>query len=89
MDLTRHYTSDKKVVPSEDLPFEFFMNRFRLLEPCPKSDYSDFTGMPLDDGTKKNLQIALTRGLLVESSDEWRVTPLGRRYLNTLLEMLV
>jgi putative oxygen-independent coproporphyrinogen III oxidase len=89
MDLTRHYTSDKKIVPSEDLPFEFFMNRFRLLEPCPKSDYSDFTGMPLDDGTKKNLQIALTRGLLVESSDEWRVTPLGRRYLNTLLEMLV
>jgi putative oxygen-independent coproporphyrinogen III oxidase len=89
MDLTRSYMSDKKVVPSEDLPFEFFMNRFRLLEPCPKSDYSDFTGLAMDDSTKKNLQIALNRGLLVESVDEWRVTPLGRRYLNTLLEMMV
>ncbi len=89
MDLTRSYTSDKKVVPEQDLPFEFFMNRFRLLEPCPKSDYSDFTGLPLDTKTQQNLQIALTRGLLVESDDEWQVTPLGRRYLNTLLEMMV
>ena len=89
MDLTRSYTSDKKVIPEKDLPFEFFMNRFRLLEPCPKRDYSDFTGLPLDKATRHNLDIALTRGLLVESSNEWQVTPLGRRYLNTLLEMMV
>jgi len=89
MDLTRSYTSDKKVVPKEDLPFEFFMNRFRLLEPCPKSDYASYTGIPLDNATKHNLESAITRGLLVESSDEWQVTPLGRRYLNTLLEMMV
>jgi putative oxygen-independent coproporphyrinogen III oxidase len=89
MDLTRRYTSDKKVVPEQDLPFEFFMNRFRLLEPCPKSDYSNLTGIPLDNATKQNLETAITRGLLVESSNEWQVTPLGRRYLNTLLEMMV
>lgn len=89
MDLTRSYTSDKKVVPKEDLPFEFFMNRFRLLEPCPKSDYASYTGIPLDNATKHNLESAITRGLLVESSNEWQVTPLGRRYLNTLLEMMV
>ena len=89
MDLTRSYTSDKKVVTKQDLPFEFFMNRFRLLEPCPKSDYASFTGIPLDNATKQNLETAITRGLLVESSDEWQVTPLGRRYLNTLLEMMV
>ncbi|WP_299077396.1 radical SAM family heme chaperone HemW [uncultured Paraglaciecola sp.] len=89
MDLTRSYLSDKKVVPATDLPFEFFMNRFRLLEPCPKSDYADFTGVRLDHATKQNLQSALNRGLLIESKDEWQVTPLGRRYLNTLLEMMV
>lgn len=89
MDLTRSYTSDKKIVPKEDLPFEFFMNRFRLLEPCPKSDYSDFTGITLDKTTQNNLQTAIARGLLVDSDDEWQVTPLGRRYLNTLLEMMV
>jgi putative oxygen-independent coproporphyrinogen III oxidase len=89
MDLTRRYISDKKVVPEQDLPFEFFMNRFRLVEPCPKSDYSNLTGIPLDNATKQNLKTAITRGLLVESSDEWQVTQLGRRYLNTLLEMMV
>jgi coproporphyrinogen III oxidase-like Fe-S oxidoreductase len=43
----------------------------------------------LDKTTQQNLQTAITRGLLVESNDEWQVTPLGRRYLNTLLEMMV
>lgn len=89
MDLTRKYLSDKKVVPKEDLPFEFFMNRFRLLEPCPKTDYENFTGLGLDNKTAQNLEVAVKRGLLIESSDEWQVTPLGRRYLNTLLEMMV
>lgn len=89
MDLTRSYMSDKKVVVNEDLPFEFFMNRFRLIEPCPKSDYANFTGLALDEATKENLQKALQKGLLSESDDEWQVTPLGRRYLNTLLEMMV
>ncbi|MBU3004148.1 radical SAM family heme chaperone HemW [Paraglaciecola arctica] len=89
MDLTRSYMSDNKVVPTEDLPFEFFMNRFRLLEPCPKTDYENFTGLGLDNKTAQNLEVAVKRGLLIESSDEWQVTPLGRRYLNTLLEMMV
>lgn len=89
MDLTRKYLSDKKVVPKEDLPFEFFMNRFRLLEPCPKTDYENFTGLSLDNKTAQNLEVAVKRGLLIESNYEWQVTPLGRRYLNTLLEMMV
>lgn len=89
MDLSRSYISDKKVVPREDLPFEFFMNRFRLLEPCPKSDFVNFTGLPVDSKTAESLQIAIKRGLLSESKTEWQVTPLGRRYLNTLLEMMV
>ena len=89
MDLTRPYLSDKKVVPQADLPFEFFMNRFRLLEPCPKQDYEHFTGIQLDKASQQNLQTALSKGLLVENDHEWQVTPLGRRYLNTLLEMMV
>ena len=65
------------------------MNRFRLLEPCPKQDYEHFTGIQLDKASQQNLQTALSKGLLVENDHEWQVTPLGRRYLNTLLEMMV
>lgn len=89
MDLTRSYTNESKAVTEEDLPFEFFMNRFRLLEPCPKQDYSDFTGQALDPATAANLKSAIQKGLLVETAEHWKVTQLGRRYLNTLLEMMV
>ncbi|MCF2948259.1 radical SAM family heme chaperone HemW [Paraglaciecola aquimarina] len=89
MDLTRPYLSESKIVAKDELPFEFFMNRFRLVEPCPKSGYQDFTGLELDPNTLANLQTAISKGLLVETSEHWQVTSLGRRYLNTLLEMMV
>lgn len=89
MDFTRAYTNETKVVQPSELPFEFFMNRFRLVEPCPKADYHDFTGLALDPQTQENLQTALNKGLLTETSTHWQVTLLGRRYLNTLLEMMV
>ncbi|MFT2091687.1 radical SAM family heme chaperone HemW [Paraglaciecola sp. 2405UD69-4] len=89
MDLTRSYTYESNTVTPEDLPFEFFMNRFRLIEPCPKQDYLDFTGQSLDEHTSNNLQAAISKGLLTETLTHWQVTPLGRRYLNTLLETMV
>lgn len=89
MDLTRDYTDKLIQVEKTDLPFEFFMNRFRLLEPCPKQDYCDFTGVDLDKSTSKKLEIAIKKGLITESETEWQVTDLGKRYLNTLLEQLV
>jgi oxygen-independent coproporphyrinogen-3 oxidase len=89
MDLTRDYTDQVTQVEKSDLPFEFFMNRFRLLEPCPKQDYSDFTGVELDLPTSKKLETAITKGLIKENEKEWQVTDLGKRYLNTLLEQLV
>jgi oxygen-independent coproporphyrinogen-3 oxidase len=89
MDLTRSYTDKITQVQPDELPFEFFMNRFRLIEPCPKSDYSDFTGLALDQKTINNLQQAIEKGLLEETPTHWQVTLLGRRYLNSLLEMMV
>ncbi|MGJ8680335.1 radical SAM family heme chaperone HemW [Paraglaciecola sp.] len=89
MDLTRPYLSDSKPIVQDELAFEFFMNRFRLVEPCPKSDFEDFTGTTLDHNTRANLKTAISKGLLLETSEYWQVTPLGRRYLNSLLEMMV
>ena len=89
MDLSRSYMDKQNTVEAAELPFEFFMNRFRLLEACPKQDYQDFTGLALSPAVSANLAKALEKGLLSETDSHWQVTELGRRYLNTLLEMLV
>ena len=89
MDLTRPYMNKKWQVSAQELPFEFFMNRFRLLEPCPKQDYRDRTGMEASSDVSKSLDLAMAKGLLNESDEFWTVSPLGRRYLNSLLELMV
>ncbi|MFQ3220535.1 MAG: putative oxygen-independent coproporphyrinogen III oxidase [Paraglaciecola sp.] len=89
MDLTRPYMYQHNTVAKDELPFEFFMNRLRLLEPCPKQDYQDFTGLAIDETLTAKLQIAMDKGLLSETPSHWHVTLLGRRYLNSLLELLV
>ena len=38
------YLDRQYEVADEEKPFEFFMNRFRLLEPAPRSDFSRYTG---------------------------------------------
>lgn len=89
MDLTREYTDQQWQVEASDLPFEFFMNRLRLVEPCPKDAFGQFTGIALPDETAANIDEAVTKGLLSDNGDSWQVTPMGRRYLNSLLEMMV
>lgn len=89
MDLTRPYLHKKWCVEPEDLPFEFFMNRLRLLEPCPTSDFERLTGRILPSGVKHNIKQAIDKGLLCESPHSWQLTELGKRYLNHLLETLV
>ena len=89
MDISRPYLDNNWRVEPDDLPFEFFMNRLRLVEACPKQDYPMFTGLELDKQSLENINRAIDKGLLQEAIDSWQVTPLGRRYLNSLLEMMV
>lgn len=89
MDLAKDYLFKSWHVTEEDLPFEFFMNRLRLVEPCPKTDYEKLTGFKLPENTVASLDSAVQQGLLIDSADHWQVSLLGRRYLNTLLEKLV
>ena len=65
------------------------MNRFRLVEPCPKQDFTDFTGQVLSASERQELDKAITQGLLTETTRHWQVTPKGRRYLNSLLSAFV
>lgn len=89
MEMSRPYSDTQTLVSADDLPFEFFMNRFRLVEPCPMSDFSDFTGTELTDDVKRALSDAHHQGLLSISDSHWQVTAKGRRYLNSLLSCFV
>lgn len=82
------YLDKRYTVAPVDLPFEFFMNRFRLLEPTPRLEYAAFTG--LDESTARAaLDNALAGGYITESASHWQVTEKGKLFLNPLLELFM
>lgn len=89
MDLHKPYMYKQWPVDLSDYPFEYFMNRLRLVEPCAFAEYEQRTGYTLPKAQFKLLEDAASKGLLTLSDSAWQVTPLGRRYLNSLLEKLV
>ncbi|GGW72675.1 radical SAM family heme chaperone HemW [Alteromonas halophila] len=89
MELSRPYLDSETPVETDDLAFEYFMNRFRLVEACPKQEMQDFTGMTLSDTQQHALDDACDKGLLKDSAHYWQVTDKGRRYLNSLLSAFV
>ena len=89
MELSRPYIDSESRVEQDDLPFEFFMNRFRLVEPCPIDEFSAFTGIALPTTVQDALNNAQTQELIEITPTHWQVTDKGRRYLNTLLSCFV
>lgn len=88
LDPQKAYLTDSQWVKQTDLAFEFFMNRFRLLEPCPKAEFVARTGLPLDH-LNQPLAQAYDQGLLVESETHWQVTAKGKLFLNDLLAIFL
>jgi len=88
MDLRRAYLDQQSVVSAEDLPFEFFMNRFRLLEACPQADFSRYTGLPVAS-VQPALAKAVQLGLINDQNHHWQITAKGVRYLNELLQLFL
>ncbi|MBK5144413.1 radical SAM family heme chaperone HemW [Budviciaceae bacterium BWR-B9] len=75
-------------VETDERPFEFFMNRFRLLEAAPRADFSRLTG--LDESViRQNIDNALKLGYLTETSEYWQITEKGKLFLNSLLELFL
>ncbi|MBO7925465.1 radical SAM family heme chaperone HemW [Pseudoalteromonas sp. K222D] len=88
MDLIKPYLFKSWQVEQDDLAFEFFMNRFRLVEPCPINDFNALTQQPLQS-QQHALQQAIKLGLLIQTNSHWQVTLKGQRFLNDLLELFV
>ena len=79
------YLDQQNEVAAEDRPFEFFMNRFRLLEAMPRCDFSDYTGLP-ESVVRPQIEAALNAGEISETETHWQITEHGKLFLNTLLE---
>jgi putative oxygen-independent coproporphyrinogen III oxidase len=89
MDLTRKYMDKVSEVESDDLAFEFFMNRFRVMEACPKAEFEKTTGRPLTNAELLSLEKAEKMQLITSNEHEWQLTDTGKRYLNSLLDLFL
>jgi oxygen-independent coproporphyrinogen-3 oxidase len=82
------YLERQHDVENSDKPFEFFMNRFRLLEPAPRAEFSAYTG--LDESViRAQLDEALAQNYLTECEQYWQITEHGKLFLNSLLELFL
>ena len=79
------YLYEEREVRAEDRPFEFFMNRFRLLEAVPKNEFEQFTGLPLSS-VENTMAWAQDQKFITETDRTWQVTEHGKLFLNELLE---
>lgn len=82
--MVKPYLDQETIVADRDKPFEFFMNRFRLMEPCPKQDFIETTGLPLS-AIHDTIQWALGEGYLSDDGDHWQITHKGKLFSNDLL----
>lgn len=82
------YLHQQNWVDNDDRPFEFFMNRFRLLEAFPRQDFSDYTGLA-QETIRRQIDEALALGYISETEPHWQITPHGKLFLNSLLELFL
>jgi oxygen-independent coproporphyrinogen-3 oxidase len=77
-------TTERRLVVSDELPFEFALNALRLKSPFTAALFESRTGLPIG-AIQRMLDVAQQRNLLVEvASGEWQPTDLGQRFLNDL-----
>ena len=79
--------SEREVAPAE-VGFEFMMNALRLNGGFPLRLYAERAGMPLTS-VLRELDEAERRGLVTRDHERVAPTPLGRRFLNDLLQIFL
>lgn len=82
------YLDRQHDVEQADKPFEFFMNRFRLLEAAPRNEFSLYTGLD-ESAIRAQLDEAIAKNYLVETPEYWQITEHGKLFLNSLLELFL
>ncbi len=79
----RGFVAEQRELASEDRGFEYFLNRFRLAEPCPLDEFEARTGL-----TRQAIEEPLARaealGLVEIHENQVHRTLRGAQYLNDL-----
>jgi len=95
LEQNRDYLDRLTQVKANELPFEFMMNQLRLHKSFSLLDYQKMTGLT-PETVLPHLKKAAQRSLIINCHPEqdlsvstWRVTELGQKYLNDLLEIFL
>ncbi|MFB9887817.1 radical SAM family heme chaperone HemW [Balneatrix alpica] len=88
LDPARLLVAGSQEVTAEELPFEFMMNALRLVEGVPRKWFEQRTGLSLSV-LSTQVELGQNRQLLEMNGAVFKPTPLGRRYLNDLLELFI
>ncbi|MFP3028910.1 MAG: radical SAM family heme chaperone HemW [Arsenophonus sp.] len=86
--LSGNYLYKQKKINQADRPFEFFMNRFRLLEAVPRQDFINYTGLS-ENVIRHQLDKALEEDYITETKSSWKITEQGKLFLNFLLKLFL
>ncbi|WP_225639180.1 radical SAM family heme chaperone HemW [Candidatus Profftia sp. (ex Adelges kitamiensis)] len=82
------YLHKKTQINNNDLPLEFFINRFRLFEPTPRIEFQLYTGLK-EEFIRTQLNHAIARNYIIETKESWQITQYGKLFLNSLLEIFL
>ncbi|MFF7706421.1 radical SAM family heme chaperone HemW [Pseudomonas sp. NPDC007930] len=85
LNLAKPFKAGDKVLPADELPFEFLMNALRLTDGVPAALFSERTGLPLASLDAARRQ-AEQKGLLAVEPARLVATPKGQLFLNDLLQ---
>jgi oxygen-independent coproporphyrinogen-3 oxidase len=79
---------ERRDLAARELPFEFMLNALRLTDGLPVVSFTERTGVPLV-ALQEPLAAAEAKGLIERDHQRIRPTPLGRRFLNDLLQIFL
>jgi oxygen-independent coproporphyrinogen-3 oxidase len=85
LNMIKPYLDSEMEVEAQDRPFEFFINRLRLLEACPKVEFTERTGLSLSV-IEAPMTHCINNGYIDDLGDRWVVTEKGKLFLNDVLE---
>lgn len=83
-----NFLAEKTTIVTEQLPFEYFLNRLRLNQPIALDQLPITIDLQLTDQNSP-LQQALSKGLLTIDEKHITKTTLGQRFLNDLLTLFL
>ncbi len=85
LNLAKPFKAGEKLLPVDELPFEFLMNALRLTDGVEAELFTQRTGLPLEQ-LREARRAAEQKGLLQVEPDRLVATPRGQLFLNDLLQ---